>query len=283
VLLNVVICDDKEESVSHLRKLIENYLFIQEIDDVQIELATTNQHDVLELFVKKAGLTGEDDELIKQPLKQRVLFLDINFGSDLPHFNGIELGRAIRRYDVSSDIVYVTHQTGELSDVIEYKIAPLGFISKMYSQDKFDHKIIEYLMAARERSHMSTPVKKMIEFKIGYERHHYPLEEVCYIRVLNEDDKRNDADYFDGDKLYKGTALLCLKNGAEKVLTKRLNIYEKDIPELLKLGRFHLINPLNHIKTIEGSKKVTLVMANDDEINIPRKAYDDYRKLLKKG
>ena len=285
-MLNIIICDDEQKMVDHIKDIITKFICFEDITDMQIELATTDPSEVLALFVKVEKFADGKKNIIKQPLKERILFLDINFASEVPHHNGIELGRAIRRYDISSFIVFITNQIEESRDVIQRKVTPLGFIAKNFSEKMFSEAIAGDLIEARKRTRMSTLNKKIIEVKNNKGLEYFKLDEICYI-VGNENGKFESlpADQLDmAEPIPKGLSMLFRPEDTEargRPLTRRLKYYTEKIPELLQLGRSYLINPDHKERVIPRGKNVLVVMANGEEISVDKESYDKYAKLFK--
>jgi len=167
-MLNIIICDDRIEMVNNIKKIIEGKIFIDEIDDITIELATTNPYEVLDLFRMEKKFADGEVVVTAQPLKQRLLFLDINFGADFSKIDGVKLASDIRKFDISSNIVFVTSSGEERADVLDQKIVALGYLKKSLDEQAFKMRILDLMQTARVRMSMATPHRKMIEFKTGH-------------------------------------------------------------------------------------------------------------------
>jgi len=276
-MLNIIICDDNIDMVRHVKKTIENLILIEEMNDVKIELATTNQHRVMDLFTKKGRLPNGDETLIRLPLKERLLFLDINYGSDLPHFDGIKLGSEIRKFDINCSIAYISSNGSERRDVIEEKIEPFGYIHKILPENQINAKIIDLVKTARERMYMSTLTKKMIEFRTGRGKRYVNLADIFYVQGNESKEKKLDAD---GEPI-TGLSILHTKEGTEP-LTRKLKMYDEEIPDLIRLGKSYLVNPLNVRETRVSAKKGKLKMSNGDELSVGREAFNEYEAQVKR-
>ena len=270
-MLNVIICDDDMKMVNDIRKMIENAILMKGIQDINIELATTNPEDVLTLFrIKKYDGDGTE-RITRQPLKQRLLFLDINYGSNFARFDGIRLGSEIREYDIRCDIVFVTSNSNEKSDVINEKITALGYVQKRLTDEQLKEKIIDLLETAHKRMYMTTIDRKMIEFKTGHSKKYANLADIYYIK--GNEIKNND------EQSRLGLTILCEANGIQ-YLKRKLKFYDESIPELVRLGRSYLINPLNVKETRAAGKKRILTLANGEEISVQREAFLAYEELV---
>ena len=269
-LLNVIICDDNVEMVGSIKKMIEGSKLMEDMQDVNVELATSNPEKVLKLFRTKEQYADGTEKITPQPLKQRLLFLDINFGSNFARLDGIQLASEIRKYDISSDIVFVTSSGDERVDVLNKKIAALGYLKKSLSDDELQEKIIDHLKEARKRMSMSTINRKMIEIKTGHSKKYVNLANIYYI-------KGNDIKGNEKSKL--GLTILCEANGIS-YLKRKLKFYDDEIPELVRLGRSYLINPLNVKETRTSGRKGILKLANGEEISVLRESFNTYEKLV---
>ena len=277
MMLNVVISDDQIEMVNYIKKMIEDIILIDEMLDVKIELVTTNPNEVLELFTFKGFESVENGKrnVISMPFKQRLLFLDINFGPQFAPFDGINLGFEIRKYDISSNIIFITNNSEERRDVIDQKILPLGYLPKRLSSQDLRERITDLIQTARARMYMSTIHKKMIELKIGHGRKRYiNLADIYYIKGNESKSKEGSTE--------KGLALLSEKEGTYS-LRRKLKDYADELEDdLVRLGRSYLINPLNVRETKVSARSGILTLANGEEISVLRKSFDDYEEVVSK-
>jgi len=271
-VLNVIICDDNEEMVRSIKKMIEDFILINDMQDVDIELATTNPDEVLRLFRTKVQYADNTEKITPKPLKQRLLFLDINFGSDFARIDGIHLASEIRKYDISSNIVFVTSSGDERVDVLNKKIIALGYLKKSLSDEELKEKIIDHLEVARQRMSMSTVSRKMIEIKTGHSKKYVNLANIYYI-------KGNDIKEKGNEKPRLGLTVLCEVNGIS-YLKRKLKFYDEEIPELVRLGRSYLINPLNVKETRTSGRKGIIKLANGEEISVLRDSFNTYEKQV---
>ena len=271
-MLNVIICDDNEEMVRSIKKMIEDFILINDMQDVDIELATTNPDEVLRLFRTKVQYADNTEKITPKPLKQRLLFLDINFGSDFARIDGIHLASEIRKYDISSNIVFVTSSGDERVDVLNKKIIALGYLKKSLSDEELKEKIIDHLEVARQRMSMSTVSRKMIEIKTGHSKKYVNLANIYYI-------KGNDIKEKGNEKPRLGLTVLCEVNGIS-YLKRKLKFYDEEIPELVRLGRSYLINPLNVKETRTSGRKGIIKLANGEEISVLRDSFNTYEKQV---
>jgi DNA-binding LytR/AlgR family response regulator len=267
--------------VESIKKTIEGAILIEDFIDVKIELATTNPNEVLDLFREKE-MHADGFELVRPlPLKRRLIFLDINFGLDYPYIDGIKVASEIRKYDISSDIVFVTSSGEERADVLEQKIVALGYLKKSLGEDDLRMKIVDLLKTARQRMSMSTVDRKMIEFKTGHAKRYVNLTDIYYLKGNDLKDK-NHGD----NEPRQGLTILCEANGIS-YLKRKLKFYDEEVPELVRLGRSYLVNPLNVRETRTSGRKGILTMANGEELSVLRESFNAYEEqvdeMRKKG
>jgi len=276
-MLNVIICDDQLEMVEKIKKVIAGAILIEDFIDVKIELATTNPNEVLALFRTKEVHADGFEKVTPQPLKRRLIFLDINFGPEYPYIDGIKVASEIRKFDISSDIVFVTSSGEERADVLEQKIVALGYFKKSLGETELRMKIVDFLKTARQRMSMSTVDRKMIEFKTGHAKRYVNLTDIYYL-------KGNDLK--DADEPRQGLTILCEAYGIS-YLKRKLKFYDEEIPELVRLGRSYLVNPLNVRETCTSGRKGILTMANGEELSVLRESFNAYEEqvdeMRKKG
>jgi len=274
-MLNVIICDDNKEMVTGIKKMIEDAIIFNEMQDVAIELATTSPDEVLVLFRTKISFADGTEKVTPQPLKQRLLFLEINFGLNFARLDGIQLACEIRKYDISSNIVYVTSSGDERVDVLNKKIAALGYLKKSLSDEELKVKIIDHLEVARKRMSMSTINRKMIEIKTGHSKKYVNLADIYYIKGNDIKDRGAST-----EKPRLGLTILCEVNGIS-YLKRKLKFYDEEIPELVRLGRSYLINPLNVKEARTSGRRGILKLANEEEISVLRDSFNKYEELVR--
>lgn len=269
-MLDVIICDDQLFMVESVKKTIEGAVLIEDLVDVRIELATTNPNEVLSLFREKVVHADGTEVVTPAPLKRRLIFLDINFGAEYPYLDGIKVASEIRKFDISSNIVFITSSGEERADVLEQKIVALGYLKKSLGEDELRGKIVDLLMTARQRMSMSTLERKMIEFKTGHAKRYVNLIDIYYL-------KGNDLK--DADEPRQGLTILCEANGIS-YLKRKLKFYDEEVPELIRLGRSYLVNPMNVRETRTSGRKGILTMANGEEISVLRESFNAYEEQV---
>jgi len=277
-MLKVIICDENQAMVDRIKSLIESHIFIEEIKNVEIELATTNPQAVLDLFVEKKNPANEKGKktVIKLPLQERLLFLDINLGIQSPKlgFDGLDLAKEIREYDIASSLAFITNPLFEQKDIINTNVMPLACVNRLFDEIQMNEFIIDLLKLTRKRLKMPTATRIMLEFPTGRGVFkHVKLDEVCYVQGNESKNKGQNSDKI------QSLSILYTLSGAEP-LSRKLKIYEEKIPNLIKLGRSYLVNPNNIDATYFTASKVRVLMKNGDELCVNLASYESFEKIL---
>ena len=276
-MLNVVICDDKKEALEEIKRIVKDYCLRLRVRDVSVELATDDPYQVLDLF-RHVEMDDEGNiSYEKKAFKRRLVFLDINMGVDCG-FNGIELARDIRAYDVRSQIVFVTSDPSRHADVVNHKIMPLGYVSKPgeTGKQRFEGEIKRHLSEGREiMLELQEKASKLIKFKTERKDFFFEENEVYYMKGNNSKDRVVHPN----SKDKTGLVILYTSSGQEH-FKRPLRDYEKVIKELVKLGRSYLINP-NAIRQKWGDGKYGYLLLRDgSEIRVMRQTLMEYEKRV---
>lgn len=275
-MLNIILCDDDPTVVDLVKRNIENYSMMEGLQDVNIELATGDPLEVLDLFRTNIKHSDGKIEQVAKPLKHRLLYLDIDLGEQgrKRKLDGVSLAREIRKFDIGADISFLTHNRMMISDILNYKIAPIAFLNKPFiDEDKeaLQKEVTSLLKFAYDRMSKNLVDKKMIEFKTGHRKVYVNLADVYYIQGNDNKDVDDDA---------KSALTILCEAGGNQYLKRSLSFYDKNIPELVKLGKFYLVNPLNVKEVMTSGKYATVTIVNGTEIRVTRKAFNDYEVLI---
>ena len=148
-MLNVVICDDDQLMINRIEAAVNDAIGWDHIENVEVECRTTTPEEVI--------------DLVRKSSKPRLFLLDIDLQH--PNYNGLTLGEEIRKYDVNSDVIYITSHSEKSKDTFRYRVAALGFIVK--DPDKLNTEIREAVKNADERFKLSTKNGKKFELTGG--------------------------------------------------------------------------------------------------------------------
>lgn len=268
-VLNIIICDANLKIVNQIEKIIKGHILMEDLQNVNIELATTDPQEVLELFVPTDGTKI----INKHSLKQRLLFLDINFSTESSHLDGLELAKKIRDYDIFSNIIFITNPFVSEREIIKTNVMPFGLLYKSLPKAELDKSTIDLLKTAHHRFHDSTPQRQMV--KLPTERGKFrliELDEIYYIRSNEVKDK--------SESQFQSLSVLSSAYGQEP-LSRKVKIYEKAVPQLIRAGRSHLVNPSSVVFMHKTASKATLVMKNGFKISMDRTSFDKFVQACK--
>ena len=140
--LNIAICDDNKEICSQL----ERFLI-----DILTEKGVENRIDVF--------FAGETLCTEMQRTKYDLVFLDI----ELPHMNGVDVGRHIRETlkNEKIQIAYISAKEGYAMELFDYR--PINFLVKPLDREKAERVINKYISVFMQDNNIFT-YKKGTEY-----------------------------------------------------------------------------------------------------------------------
>ncbi|MCL1990569.1 MAG: LytTR family DNA-binding domain-containing protein [Defluviitaleaceae bacterium] len=245
-MLSIFICEDDIKQRERLKKIVDNYIMIEELD-MEVALETENPCDVL-------------DYLDENPKKMGLYFLDV----DLQHkINGIALASKIRERDDLGKIVFVTTHS-ELSYLtFVHKIEALDYIIKD-KPEEIQRRVCDCIQIANKR-HLNdkNPDKKIYTVKIEDRVLAVPYEEVMFIESSDVPHK----------------LVLHLDNGQLEYYGS-LKEVEQAIPDFYRCHKSVVVNP-NNIKEIDKSTKEA-EMVNGEYCLISARAMKGLLKIVEK-
>ncbi len=131
-MLPIIICDDQKEYRNYLKKLIEGYILIEELD-MKVALSVDRPDAVL--------------QYIAQAVPPYLYFLDIDLKGNT--CSGIHLAQEIRKFDPRGFIVFITAH-GEFSYMtFQYRVEAMDYILKD-QPDAVPDRIRQCLFHARD-------------------------------------------------------------------------------------------------------------------------------------
>lgn len=131
-MLSIFICEDITKHQLEIRKIIESYVTIENLD-MQIAVSTDNPHSIID-YLQENQVSG-------------LYFFDVDLKCDM---NGIMLAEKVREYDPRGFIVFITAYPKVLPLTFKYKVEAMDFICK---DDFFDirSRIGECIASAHKR------------------------------------------------------------------------------------------------------------------------------------
>lgn len=128
--LKIAICDDNEEIISKLNKIVQNHMKVKCI-----------KYEIFTYIYPKPLLDSKD--------KYDIIFLDIDLGDE----NGIEIAKKIREYDKNVKIIFATSYTEYMSKA--FSVHAFSYLTKPFK----DEDVILCLDEAI--SYLETPKKSV--------------------------------------------------------------------------------------------------------------------------
>jgi two-component system response regulator AgrA len=164
-MIPVFICEDDPKQRSDIKKIIDDYVMIEDLDMEVI--ATSDPHDVL-------------DFLESHPSKSGMYFLDINLSHEI---NGITLASKIREVDSQGAIVFVTTHAELVYLTFTYKLEVMDFIIKD-RPGEIGKRIRECLQLYYERSLKKEKIyQQFYQVKVGGKIRMVPYEEIMFFET----------------------------------------------------------------------------------------------------
>ncbi len=149
--ISLLVCDDLPEERANLIRKLRAY---EKTHDVELEIETAS--DGTELISKW------------HPDRWKIIFLDIY----MPHLNGIEAARQLRKVDTRCEIVFVTTSRDHGMD--GYELKAMDYLTKPYSQQDVNGAMDWYLKKLSEKRRELT-----VHTSDGNED--LPLKDICFI------------------------------------------------------------------------------------------------------
>lgn len=165
-MIPIFICDACDTQRKKYKRIVENYLFIE---DKEMSIIETNEPEEIISYLKS------------NPETSGVYFLDMNFDNDL---NGIQLASKIREFDPYGAISFVTDRLEMMYLTFTYKLEVMDFILKEESDATVAQRICDVLALVYSRylTRQATH-QKMWQVKIDGKIKMIPYKEVMFIET----------------------------------------------------------------------------------------------------
>lgn len=164
-MLNIFICEDSLEQRTHLKKIIENIILMENYD-MNLALDTEDPYELLNT-IKDSTSTG-------------IYFLDLDLHSDI---NGIQLAEKIRQYDPRCFIIFITVHAEMSYLTFLYKVEAMDYIIK----DNFNNiaqRVSECIKNAHDKySAKATELQKVFSVKVDDKIINIAYDKILYFET----------------------------------------------------------------------------------------------------
>ena len=226
-MLRIGICDDRLEDIDWIKGLAVR--FSLEHPDAPVEIqAYDAPYDLLEDIERMGGFD--------------VYLLDIV----MPHMNGVDLARRIRKRKEKAEILFLTVSREYAVDAFSVKAS--AYLIKPVKQADFDEAVLECI---RRLSPEGKPAL-MLKLKDGLQR--VPVEELVYIESFNH----NQICTLSDDSTLETAVTL-------SELMEEL----KEYPAFIRPHRAYIVN-MEYIRKLAGYE---LLLTNGKRIPVPQSGY----------
>ena len=162
-MLNIYLCEDDDKQRSHMAKLIENTVLMENYA-LNFCLATANPHELLQAAQGQTG-TG-------------LYFLDIDL-------NGLILAQEIRKIDSRGFIVFVTTHSEMGFMTFSYKVEAMDFIIKD-NVDELSDRIHNCILDAYTKySSPNNEHQRLFKVETDNKDLFIPLDDIYYFETSN--------------------------------------------------------------------------------------------------
>lgn len=162
-MLSIYICDDNLPFLEHLKKIIQNIMFMYDMD-IDLTLTTSDPYAIL--------------SKIEPKLCPGIYFLDVDLQSEI---NGIELAASIRQKDPRGFIVFITSHAEATPLTFQYKVEAMDYIIKE-DMEKLSKQVYSCLSNALTKySSPQNTYHKTLEIKIGTQKKYVSLVDIISV------------------------------------------------------------------------------------------------------
>lgn len=218
--ISIYICEDNPTYLTLIESIISDYLLFHE-QRFNLALVTSNPDE----FIHTLESTQAQNSLY---------FLDLELNHKL---TGLDLAKVIRQNDPEGKIVFISNYDSVITQSVHQHIELLGFIDKSLSQTVLRAEIFKLMELAENRIYQQLQNKQQLfSFKVGTMLYNLNFSEILFIKSAKNHQLTLQAK--NSSHSFYGT------------LKEILSQY----PELLRISRTTLVNPLN-IAQIDFSKR----------------------------
>ncbi|NLL76976.1 MAG: response regulator transcription factor [Clostridiales bacterium] len=225
-MLPIYICEDNENQLAHLKKIISDIIMIEDMD-ASIVCVTFSPYQLL--------------SYLSEHRTPSLYFLDVNLNTAM---DGFSLAQEIRKHDPRGFIVFITAYD-ELSHLaFKYKVEAMDYILKS-SREELSSRMRECILKALELYTLPTnTVQKAIALKIDGRIISIKLSDIYCIETSAEAHKI---------RIYK-------RNGYTELFYSLKNIVKLLDESFFQCHKSCIIN-LTHVKEV-NKKKCLVILEN---------------------
>lgn len=235
ILLNIFICEDDKVQLNRIKKIVEDFILIEELD-FKLSLATENPYKVL--------------EEIDNSKNSGIYFLDIDLSCDI---NGMELAKKIREKDPRGYIIFITTH-GEMSYLtFTYKVEAMDFIVKDICDDLED-RVKSCIMDAYNKHSNIGVDKKMFSIEVDNKIISMEQDKIIFFETSEKVHKL---------KLYTSSRVI-------EFYGQMRDVEEKVDDNFIRIHRSYLINK-NYIEVVDKSSLVVTLDGDYEALISSRK------------
>ncbi|MGL4655870.1 MAG: LytR/AlgR family response regulator transcription factor [Sarcina sp.] len=234
-MLNIFICEDDKVQLSRVKKIVEDFILIEDLD-FNLAVTTDDPYKVLE-EVEKSENSG-------------IYFLDIDLKSDI---NGIELAKKIREKDPRGYIIFITTH-GEMSYLtFTYKVEAMDFIVKDICDDLPD-RVRSCIRDAYNKHSFIGKDKKMLSIEVDNKIISIEQDKIIFFETSEKVHKL---------KLYTSSRVI-------EFYGQMRDMEEKVDDNFIRIHRSYLINK-NYIEVVDKANLLVVLEGDYEALISSRK------------
>ncbi|MGL4762725.1 MAG: LytR/AlgR family response regulator transcription factor [Sarcina sp.] len=234
-MLNIFICEDDKVQLNRVKKIVEDFILIEELD-FKLSLATENPYKVL-------------DE-IDNSQNSGIYFLDIDLSSDI---NGMELAKKIREKDPRGYIIFITTH-GEMSYLtFTYKVEAMDFIVKDMCDNLADRVTSCIMDAYNKHSNLGVD-KKMFSIEVDNKIIAIEQDKILFFETSEKVHKL---------KLYTSSRVI-------EFYGQMRDVEEKVDENFIRIHRSYLINK-NYVEVVDKARLIVTLEGDYEALISSRK------------
>ncbi|MCL2016731.1 MAG: LytTR family DNA-binding domain-containing protein [Defluviitaleaceae bacterium] len=245
-MLSVFICEDNKDQLTSIRKCVDNYIFIENLN-MEIVCAKTDPRYLIN-YISSNKVEG-------------LYFLDIELNSDI---NGFGLAETIRKYDPRGFIVFVTADAESHLLTFEYKIEAMDYIIK--GSENFRPRIRECVQNAYDKynSKATNLLQTNFVFNLpGGNTNSVDISKIFYLETAQ--DRAHNLNLYTKDSMHQFRSSL---KDVERRLSKNF----------FRCHRSYIVN-INKVSSF-NSERLEITLENGAILDVADKYVKNVRRLM---